>query len=92
MNISMIQTELVACALCEADGKNPDEDIPTGELETVALGATRVMERAVTVKAWQAYEAEARKFIIAARTMETWSRTLNMFRSIVPHDDAMELA
>ncbi|MCW6507037.1 hypothetical protein [Lichenifustis flavocetrariae] len=75
LNLSLIQTELVACALCEADGKNPDADVPTGD------------HHAITVKAWQAYEDEARKFIVASRALETWSRTLTMFRSLDVFDE-----
>lgn len=92
MNLSTIQTELVACALCEADGKNPDEDVPTGELEIVRVGQANPVQRAVTMKAWQSYEREARRFIVAARAMEQWSKTLTMFRSIVQQDDTIRVA
>lgn len=92
MNLSTIQTELVACALCEADGKNPDEDVATGELQTVRVGHASLVQRAVTMKAWQSYENEARKFIVAARAMEQWSKTLTMFRSLVQQDDSIRLA
>ena len=74
MNLSLIQTELVACALCQADGKNPDANVAAPE-------------GSITAKAWQAYEEEARRFIVAARALETWTQTLRMFRGLAPQDD-----
>ena len=74
MNLSLIQTELVACALCEADGQNPDADV------VIAEGSIRA-------KAWQAYEEEARRFIVASRALEKWTRTLGMFRGLAPQNE-----
>lgn len=74
MNLKLIQTEIVACALCEADGKNPDEDVPSGD-------------KTATVKAWRTYEIEARRFIVAAQALEHWSQTLGLFRSLAPSED-----
>ena len=76
MDLNHIQTELVACALCEADGRNPDSDVPSGN-------------RAGPLKAWQTYESEARSFIGAARALGRWSQTLNLFRSLAPLDQAL---
>lgn len=74
MNLSLIQTEIIACALCEADGKNPDAEVP------IAGGS-------VKAKAWQAYEEEARRFIVASRALERWTQTLGMFRGLVAQED-----
>lgn len=76
MNLSLAQTELVACALCEADGKNPDADVPGDD-------------HAESVKAWRTYETEARRFIVAARALERWTHTLSLFRSLAPVEDAL---
>lgn len=75
MNLSLIQTELVACALCEADGKNPDAEVAAGN-------ETRL-------KAWQTYETEARRFIVAAEALNRWSQTLNLFRTLTPGEDGV---
>jgi hypothetical protein len=74
LNLDLIQTEIVACALCEADGKNPDEEVPS-------------RDRSMTVKAWTTYEIEARRFIVASRALERWSQTLGLFRSLAPSED-----
>jgi hypothetical protein len=76
LDFSAIKTELVACALCEADGKNPDLDVPSSDTST-------------TLKMWQTYESEARRFIVAARALDRWSQTLNLFRSLTPADDTL---
>ena len=78
----MLQTEIVACALCEADGKNPDEAVPTGELEMIRVEPGVLVERPVTRKAWQGYEAEARRLVVAARAMEKFSSSLRLFGSL----------
>lgn len=78
MNLSMLQTELVACALCAADGKNPDENLPSGEMEMSEAGG----KRAVMRKAWQCYETEARKLVLAAETLAKFSQSLSQFRDL----------
>jgi hypothetical protein len=54
------RVERVARAMCKADGKDPDEQMPTGHVTVRAF----VQEEA-TVSAWQKYEPEARRFIAA---------------------------
>ena len=88
MNLSTLQTELVACALCQADGRNPDEDLPTDQWESDPDGAAGSTPRAVTRKAWQFYETEARKLVLAAETMAKFSQALGLFRDIALVTDA----
>lgn len=78
----MLQTELVACALCEADGNNPDAVVPADEADLTRLGPETPLGKPVMIRAWQRYEGEARKLVIAARAMEKFSSTLEAFRSI----------
>lgn len=59
------RVERAARAMCEADGKKPDEQMPTGRTETVRLSANSVEQREVTISAWRSYEKEARRFIAA---------------------------
>jgi predicted nucleotidyltransferase len=59
------RVERVARAMSKADGKDPDRQEPTGRMETVRLSANSVEQREATIKAWRAYEKEARRFIAA---------------------------
>lgn len=47
-----------------AEGKNPDEQEPTGRPETVREGNAHV-RREVTESGWRKYEKEARRFVAA---------------------------
>ena len=58
------RVERVARAMCTADGKDPDEQMPTGRMETVRSG-NAVVRQAITISGWQNYEPQARKFIAA---------------------------
>ena len=88
MNLSTLQTELVACALCEADGKNPDETLPAGEWDVVPVGPGGGARSVVGRKAWQSYEGEARRLVLAAETLAKFSLSLSMFRTLarIPED------
>jgi hypothetical protein len=61
--------ERVARAMCQANGGNPDGQVPTGETERVTTSSsplhTSTEEQPVTVPAWKKYEQEARRFIAA---------------------------
>jgi hypothetical protein len=60
--------ERVARALCQADGKNPDEQVATGETE-VLINSGPLHERhtpqSVTQARWKTYKQEAQRFIAA---------------------------
>jgi hypothetical protein len=56
--------ERVARAMCEADGKHPDERVPTGRMEAKRSGNAFVQQEA-TDSAWRKYEKQARLFIAA---------------------------
>jgi hypothetical protein len=60
--------ECVARAMCQADGNNPDEQVPSGEREIVTSGGpvqSVLREQAVIVPTWKTYERKARRFVAA---------------------------
>lgn len=58
------RVERVARAMCAADGKDPDAQIETGEMENLRKGGA--FERGPkTILAWEKCEPEARRFIAA---------------------------
>jgi hypothetical protein len=56
--------ERVARALCQADGRDPDRSIETGQWETVASGGHQT-QRPVTLRGWKVYEKNAKQFVAA---------------------------
>jgi hypothetical protein len=56
--------ERVARALCQADGRDPDRSIETGQWETVVSGGLQT-RRPVTLRGWKVYEKNARQFLAA---------------------------
>jgi hypothetical protein len=56
--------ERVARALCQADGRDPDRSIETGQWETVVSGGLQT-RRPVTLRGWKVYEKDARQFLAA---------------------------
>jgi hypothetical protein len=58
------RVERVARAICNAEGKNPDEMVPRGHMENIHVrrGGAR---REATAPAWKSYEQEARRFLAA---------------------------
>jgi hypothetical protein len=56
--------ERVARALCQADGRDPDRSIETGQWETVVSGGHQT-QRPVTLRGWKVYEKDARQFVAA---------------------------
>ena len=56
--------ERVARALCQADGRDPDRAIETGQWETVVSGGLQT-RRPVTLRGWKVYEKNARQFLAA---------------------------
>jgi hypothetical protein len=56
--------ERVARALCQADGRDPDRSIETGQWETVTSGGLQT-QRPVTLRGWKVYEKDARQFLAA---------------------------
>lgn len=56
--------ERVARALCQADGRDPDRSIETGQWETVVSGGHQT-QRLVTLRGWKAYEKDAKQFVAA---------------------------
>jgi len=56
--------ERVARALCQADGRDPDRSIETGQWEMVVSGGLQT-RRPVTLRGWKVYEKDARQFLAA---------------------------
>jgi hypothetical protein len=56
--------ERVARALCQADGRDPDRSVETGQWQTVASGGHQT-RRPVTLRGWKVYEKDARQFLAA---------------------------
>ncbi len=56
--------ERVARALCQADGRDPDRSIETGQWETVVSGGHQT-QRPVTLRGWNVYEKNAKQFVAA---------------------------
>jgi hypothetical protein len=56
--------ERVSRALCQADGRDPDRSIETGQWETVVSGGLQT-RRPVTLRGWKVYEKDARQFLAA---------------------------
>ncbi len=56
--------ERVARALCQADGRDPDRVIETGQWETVVAGGMQT-RRSVTLRGWKVYEKNAKQFLAA---------------------------
>jgi len=56
--------ERVARALCQADGRDPDRSIETGQWETVLSGGHQT-QRPVTLRGWKVYEKDAKRFVAA---------------------------
>lgn len=56
--------ERVARALCEADGKDPEEDYLTGRTLTTRT-RNSVSQKSETVPRWQTYHNEAKRFVAA---------------------------
>jgi hypothetical protein len=56
--------ERVARALCQADGRDPDRSIETGQWETVVSGGHQT-QRPVTLQGWKVYEKDAKQFVAA---------------------------
>jgi hypothetical protein len=54
--------ERVARALCQADGKKPDDEHQTRETETTRIGAARGPKR---IPNWRNYVKAATKFVAA---------------------------
>ena len=57
--------ERVARAMCQADGNNPDEQVPTAEREIVTSSGPMHRDQAVIVSRWKTYEQKARRFVAA---------------------------
>jgi hypothetical protein len=58
------RVERVARALCQADGRDPDRSIETGQWETVVSGGLQT-QRPVTLRGWKVYEKNAKQFLAA---------------------------
>jgi hypothetical protein len=58
------RVERVARALCQADGRDPDRAIETGQWETIESGGLQT-RRPVTLRGWKAYEKNAKQFLAA---------------------------
>jgi hypothetical protein len=58
-----LRIELVARAICEAEGRGPDQLVTTGELEVVRSDRTGVERRPKLVPLWQTKVDAARTFI-----------------------------
>jgi hypothetical protein len=58
------RVERVARALCQADGRDPDRSIETGQWEMVVSGELQT-RRPVTLRGWKVYEKNARQFLAA---------------------------
>jgi hypothetical protein len=56
--------ERVARALCQADGRDPDRSIETGQWQTVLSGGHET-QRPVTLRGWKVYEKDAKQFVAA---------------------------
>jgi hypothetical protein len=56
--------ERVARALCQADGRDPDRSIETGQWEMILSGGLQT-RRPVTLRGWKVYEKDARQFLAA---------------------------
>ena len=56
--------ERVARALCQADGRDPDRSIETGQWETVVSSGLQT-RRPVMLRGWKVYEKDARQFLAA---------------------------
>jgi hypothetical protein len=56
--------ERVARALCQADGRDPERSIETGQWETVVARGLQT-RRPVTLRGWKVYEKDARLFLAA---------------------------
>ena len=58
------RVERVARALCQADGRDPNRSIETGQWETVISGGLQT-RRPVTLRGWKVYEKDAKQFLAA---------------------------
>jgi hypothetical protein len=56
--------ERVARALCQADGRDPDRSIETGQWETVVSGGHQT-QRPAMLRGWNVYEKDAKQFVAA---------------------------
>jgi hypothetical protein len=61
------RVEGLARELCQADGRNPDAQIRTGEIRTARSiqCQSSIEQQSVTWPAWKIYEGKARKLITA---------------------------
>lgn len=64
MQFDEARVEKVARALCEAEGRDPDEEVPAGGLESVRQG-NAIVQRARVQPLWKTMTAEAKRFIAA---------------------------
>lgn len=58
------RVERVARAMCKADGRDPDGQVPAGRMETVREDHAHVLREA-TESAWRRHKKEAQRFIAA---------------------------
>lgn len=61
--------EQVARALCTADGRDPDEDVSSIDVQPFSSSLNYL--RPITVKCWVTYEAEAKRFVAAFVVMRS---------------------
>lgn len=64
MSANPDRIERVARALCQADGRDPDRSVETGQWQTVVSGGHQT-RRPVTLRGWNVYEKDARQFLAA---------------------------
>ncbi len=64
MSANPDRIERVARALCQADGRDPDRSVETGQWQTVVSGGQQT-RRPVTLRGWKVYEKDARQFLAA---------------------------
>jgi hypothetical protein len=62
--------ERVARAMCQADGKDPDQRHPTGDVETVRAAGGGSSQEDVTIPMWRRYLREARMHIAADQAIK----------------------
>ena len=61
----------VARAMCEADGKDPDEPIRTGKMITTSPSKGVQQREEEVFPGWQSYMADARRFVAAYKALRT---------------------